>query len=185
MFWKYPANLEKSTHAEVRFQQSCFATQSKFIGITLRHGCSCVNLLHIFRTSFPKNICGELLLQSFKIVLLISQFTPIYVSINLENKPTQVLITPLKTHALYLLEILLCSYLYYEEDNLVLKDYSQVWENFWHLEALLKMMKNTFISSWKVFSFLILNYRIFKDSFLSGVGSICSPPLFIFQEELI
>ena len=27
-----------------------------FIEITLRHGCSSVNLLHIFRTPFPKNI---------------------------------------------------------------------------------------------------------------------------------
>ena len=29
--------------------------QSKFIEMTLRHGCSPVNLLHIFRTPFPKN----------------------------------------------------------------------------------------------------------------------------------
>ena len=29
--------------------------QSNFIEITLRHGCSNLNLLHIFRTSFPKN----------------------------------------------------------------------------------------------------------------------------------
>ena len=29
--------------------------QRNFIEITLRHGCSPVNLLHIFRTSFPKN----------------------------------------------------------------------------------------------------------------------------------
>ena len=36
--------------------------QSKFIEITLWHGCSPVNLLHIFRTSFPKNIHGGLLL---------------------------------------------------------------------------------------------------------------------------
>ena len=36
--------------------------QSNFIEIALRHGCSPVNLLHIFRTSFPKNTCGRLLL---------------------------------------------------------------------------------------------------------------------------
>ena len=30
--------------------------------ITLRHGCSPVNLLHIFRTPFPKNTSGWLLL---------------------------------------------------------------------------------------------------------------------------
>ena len=33
-----------------------------FIYITRRHGCSPVNLLHIFRTPFPKNISGWLLL---------------------------------------------------------------------------------------------------------------------------
>ena len=32
--------------------------QSNFIEITLRHGCSAVNLLHIFRTPFPKNTSG-------------------------------------------------------------------------------------------------------------------------------
>ena len=34
----------------------------QFIKITLRHGCSPVNLLHIFRTPFPKNISEGLLL---------------------------------------------------------------------------------------------------------------------------
>ena len=33
-----------------------------FIGIALRHGCSPVNLLDIFRTPFPKNISEWLLL---------------------------------------------------------------------------------------------------------------------------
>ena len=36
--------------------------QSNFFEITLRHGCYLVNLLHIFRTPFPKNTSGELLL---------------------------------------------------------------------------------------------------------------------------
>ena len=36
--------------------------QSSFIEITLRHGCSPVNLLHIFRTHFYKNTSGGLLL---------------------------------------------------------------------------------------------------------------------------
>ena len=31
-----------------------------FIEITFRYGCSPVNLLHIFRTPFPKNIYGQL-----------------------------------------------------------------------------------------------------------------------------
>ena len=34
--------------------------QSNFIKITLRHGCSPVNLLHIFGTPFPKNTSGWL-----------------------------------------------------------------------------------------------------------------------------
>ena len=34
-----------------------------FIKITLRHGCSPVNLLHIFRTPFLKNTSGRLLLE--------------------------------------------------------------------------------------------------------------------------
>ena len=33
-----------------------------FIKITLRHGCSPLNLLHIFSTPFPKNTYGWLLL---------------------------------------------------------------------------------------------------------------------------
>ena len=36
--------------------------QSNFIESTLRHGCSPVNLLHIFRTPFPKNTPGRLFL---------------------------------------------------------------------------------------------------------------------------
>ena len=37
--------------------------QSNFIEITHRHGCSPVNLLHVFRISFPKNTSGRLLLK--------------------------------------------------------------------------------------------------------------------------
>ena len=37
--------------------------QSNFIEITHRHGCSPVNLLHIFRTPCPKNTYGGLLLS--------------------------------------------------------------------------------------------------------------------------
>ena len=36
--------------------------QSNFIQITLRHGCYCGNLLHIFRIPFPKNTTEGLLL---------------------------------------------------------------------------------------------------------------------------
>ena len=38
------------------------AKQNKFIEITLWHGCSLINLLHIFRTPFTKNTSGWLLL---------------------------------------------------------------------------------------------------------------------------
>ena len=37
--------------------------QSNFIEITHRHGCSPVNLRHIFTTPFPKNTSGRLLLN--------------------------------------------------------------------------------------------------------------------------
>ena len=37
--------------------------QSNFIEITLRHGCSPVNLLHIFKTTFARNTSGWLLLD--------------------------------------------------------------------------------------------------------------------------
>ena len=47
--------------AKVRFQQSC--NKSSFNKITLRHGCSHVNLLHIFRTPFPKNTFRRLRLK--------------------------------------------------------------------------------------------------------------------------
>ena len=35
----------------------------QFFEITLWHGCSLVNLLHIFRTRFVKNTSGRLLLE--------------------------------------------------------------------------------------------------------------------------
>ena len=48
--------------------------QSNFIEITLGCGCSPVNLLHIFRTLFPKNTSGRLflaiLLQNSTAILL-------------------------------------------------------------------------------------------------------------------
>ena len=39
--------------------------QSNFIEIVLRHECSPVNLLHIFRTPFSKNTSGRLFLKLF------------------------------------------------------------------------------------------------------------------------
>ena len=43
-----------------------------FIEIALWHGCSPINLLHIFRTPFPKNTWGRLLLYLIKIYTQIS-----------------------------------------------------------------------------------------------------------------
>ena len=40
--------------------------RTPFIEITLRHGCSSVNLLHIFRTPFLKNTSGLLLLKIYQ-----------------------------------------------------------------------------------------------------------------------
>ena len=42
--------------------------QSNFIEIALWHGCFSVNLLHIFRTTFPRNTSGWLLLKMFKVI---------------------------------------------------------------------------------------------------------------------
>ena len=38
------------------------------VEMTLRHGCSPVNLLHIFRTPFPKNTSGWLLLDFYPVL---------------------------------------------------------------------------------------------------------------------
>ena len=43
--------------------------QSKFIEIGIRHGCSPVNMLHIFRKPFPRNTPGWLVL-TFSILVL-------------------------------------------------------------------------------------------------------------------
>ena len=67
--WKYAANLQEKTHAEVRFQKS----------FTLQHGCSPVNLLRIFGTPFPKNASGGLLLL-FKLLIILKVHT--YMSSN-------------------------------------------------------------------------------------------------------
>ena len=44
--------------------------QGNFIEITFRYGCSPINLLHIFRTPFPKNTFGGLHLQVELVLLL-------------------------------------------------------------------------------------------------------------------
>ena len=52
LFWKYAVNLQENTHTEVNLNK-VFAP---------RRGCSPVYLLHIFRTHFPMNTFGGLLL---------------------------------------------------------------------------------------------------------------------------
>ena len=49
--------------------------QSNFIEIALRHRCSPVNLLHIFRTPFPRNTSGWVLLLLCLLVNSILRFT--------------------------------------------------------------------------------------------------------------
>ena len=65
--------------------QSAFSIklQSNFIEITLRHGFSLVNLLHIFRTLFLKNTSGRLLLLVFPprfITVIICHGSKIYIT---------------------------------------------------------------------------------------------------------
>ena len=54
---KYAANVQENTHAKARFQWNCFAIES-----ALRHECSPLNLLYIYRTFFSKNTSGRLIL---------------------------------------------------------------------------------------------------------------------------
>ena len=61
IFWKYAANLEENTYAEVWLKK---------IEVILRHGFSPVNLLHIFRTTFYKNNSGGLLPLLWRIIIM-------------------------------------------------------------------------------------------------------------------
>ena len=75
------SSIHRSSHPEVFLGKGALKICSKFTGehpcrsvnaikllcnfieMTLRHGCFPVNLLHIFRTPFPKNTSGGLLLK--------------------------------------------------------------------------------------------------------------------------
>ena len=50
--------FQENTQTEVQFQWSCKAQ----VKVTLRHWCSTLNFLLIFRTPFLKNTCGGLFL---------------------------------------------------------------------------------------------------------------------------
>ena len=58
--------------------------QSNFIEITFGHGCSPVNLLHIFRTPFPKKTSGGMLLLLVDGIIIILYLT--FVKIQLKNE---------------------------------------------------------------------------------------------------
>ena len=63
---------------------------SNFIEVTLRQGCSPVNVLNIFRTLFPKNTSGWLLLQKGTICTQTVTFFVIMI-LNLKPNHTNVL----------------------------------------------------------------------------------------------
>ena len=69
IYWELP---QKNINQHAPCSQK-YALQSNFIEILLRHGCSPVNLLHIFRTPFS-NTSGRLLLQ---LVLILSYFSTV------------------------------------------------------------------------------------------------------------
>ena len=56
---KFTGNHPCRSAISIKFQRN-------FIEITRRHGCFPVNLLHIFRTTFPENTSGGLLLTSLR-----------------------------------------------------------------------------------------------------------------------
>ena len=91
-FWKYVANLLENTCAcrnAISIKLLC-----NFVEITLRHGCSPVNLLHIFRTTFLRNTSGQLLLTlgtlsfsfSFEKILIHSSFSSLFLILDVDLK---------------------------------------------------------------------------------------------------
>ena len=88
-FWSRQLPIARGCHPEVFLRKGVMKICSKFTGehpcrsvisikllcnfieIALRHGCSSVNLLHIFRTPFPRNTSERLLLDSRKLFSVI------------------------------------------------------------------------------------------------------------------
>ena len=60
LFWKYATKSQENTNCRSAISVK---QQKNFVEITLRHGCSPANLLHVFRTTFLKNLSGWLLLD--------------------------------------------------------------------------------------------------------------------------
>ena len=67
VFWKYSGNLQENAHLELL---------CSFIEITLPHGCSLVNLLHIFRACFYRNNSGRMLVKLSVFVFFVLGFQP-------------------------------------------------------------------------------------------------------------
>ena len=73
----------------VWFQKSC---KANFIEITLRHGCSPVNLLHISRILFYKSTSGGLFLHRIIIITNLNFF--FYMGFWLQGKGEAILLSP-------------------------------------------------------------------------------------------
>ena len=64
MLWKHAAHLLENTTVKVWFYWN-----HKYVETALRHGCSPLNLMHSFRTHFPKNTFGGLLCNFIEMTL--------------------------------------------------------------------------------------------------------------------
>ena len=96
-FWKSEAATQSSSRVLFNLQQIYWRTTipkydfnkvfCNFIEITLWHGYSTVNLVHIFRTPFLKNTSEQLLLQKYKLY-----FVKLYLKdCNTRNKDSKML----------------------------------------------------------------------------------------------
>ena len=71
--------LEKSSHVYEATDKPSFSFQPKCVIFnTILHGCSPVNLMHTFRTPFPRSTSGWLLLKIRRYSILILQFEKIH-----------------------------------------------------------------------------------------------------------
>ena len=77
VFQKQPSRgvLRKARRSGISIKLLC-----KFIEIALRHWCFPVNLLHIYRTPFPKNTSGRLLLVYIHFFLILDYTVDITLS---------------------------------------------------------------------------------------------------------
>ena len=71
-----------------------------FIEITLRHGCSRVNLLHIFETPFSKNTSRRLLLNFKKLVRLCNKLDKFQKLFSIGNEKLQQMISSFRFYSI-------------------------------------------------------------------------------------